>query len=869
MGTWKFLVQREGIRSWTVLEGETMALQPGRYRIAARAPLANTPIAVEIVVTQSDGERRTYQRGTRTNDDGLLAVIPFTDLGDGDWTLTCQAIGDRLGEESASISWQVVASVTDGTETAAVSGDLPAENPSETVESVSEEPPAEPVAEVLEAAEAPEASIAESTVEVPLETALSSVPRGEVTIGSGGEIEPGQLEPDQLEPEVPGQLAIPEIEGVADVPLEASDAASVWGEENGEIEPEVPGQLPLPDVAPVAPEAASAAEEAVGATDDAEPESVAIEAESAGAEPIEIEPTGELAEGELTEGELAEGELTEGELAESELAENELVEDESTEAEPAIEPAAVEVANEVEGDAVEEFEGTGDGIDTAAIAETSDVEEPELAIADAMMPDADVPEVEAIEAPPTLTQYDPDTLTLQLDRTSFTIEPGGTLTLSGCVKADASISPDTRLGGLHLRLRLREPQSLQILVVKQYLLPPTAGGELRFERSLPLPQAENSKLVLGELLLCDTVPNTVAKQSFTIASGLESLLENLNDRQQRESAVWQSDRWSDDRPSEPKPTAPPLLPGPPKPKLDLPGFVASGDSGIDKSQLLARLGLAPEGADDNTNETPDDALEVSDAPDAAPDLALAAAEDELAAQRRAATEGDRAPFEPLTPPSHHDDRFVSRLNQFARDDELAGWLDGDDLDLDNLPEDLASGDLAPLTRTSEVPIADPNDGERDTAREIVLDRAARPAFRNDATPPSARPVLPADTEIPSPDLRVPPGQLTAGRSILVRARLPELNSRVYVKLWIFDRQNQALLDGPRWLTDFLPLDDGTVEGMVNLTVPYGGLDVQFEAIAVEVETDRESYKAAVERRIIPAAPPTLPLENRENRSLRP
>jgi hypothetical protein len=91
--------------------------------------------------------------------------------------------------------------------------------------------------------------------------------------------------------------------------------------------------------------------------------------------------------------------------------------------------------------------------------------------------------------------------------------------------------------------------------------------------------------------------------------------------------------------------------------------------------------------------------------------------------------------------------------------------------------------------------------------------------------------------------------------------MPELSARIYIKLWIYDRQNQALLDGPRWLTDFLPIGDGMLEGMVNLTVPYGGLDVQFEAIAVEVETDRESYKTAIDRRIVPSAPPTLPLEN--------
>ncbi|KPQ38354.1 MAG: hypothetical protein HLUCCO16_12945 [Phormidium sp. OSCR] len=126
-----------------------------------------------------------------------------------------------------------------------------------------------------------------------------------------------------------------------------------------------------------------------------------------------------------------------------------------------------------------------------------------------------------------------------------------------------------------------------------------------------------------------------------------------------------------------------------------------------------------------------------------------------------------------------------------------------------------------------------------------------------ATPPPQQPV-------PTPELIVPTHTLAVGRPALIRVRLKQTPQRVYVKLWIHDRQNQLLLDGPRWLTDFFPVDDDLLESMIRLTIPQGGVELQFEAIAVDMDYERESYKVAIARRVSPPGLPSLPLSSQSD-----
>jgi hypothetical protein len=903
MGTWKFLVQRDGKQSWTALEGEVMSLEPGRYRIAARAPVTNTPVAIEIAVIQPTGEQRNYRRSTRTNGDGLLAVIPFTDLSDGDWMLTCQTMGNHVAPETASISWRVIEP-------------MPMPMPIAVADPWAEpEDVAKDMTAAVEAVEVAKAVEAVETVET-----VEAVEMLEAVEEIGGE-DPADRVDDEVSQESGAEVSV-EGEETVGVIVDVTDdgAIAAISEESSDrdqpvSDPNPPGgesadldaicneteleaiETAISDVTGGDITGETVAEPIVETVGILETVESADQADQSDSTEVIMTPQIALPEVALSDATIEEESETVIETViddvnanSTAIATNVIVMPGISDSLPAVwmeHPDSTHPENVTEH--IESESSSAHEIEPEIQPEIQPEISPEIQsdIASELLPDATVPDLETDPAPPTLTTYTDGQLRLQLDRTSFTVVAGGILSLSGRIQADASIDPQSRLAGLHLRLRLREPQSLRILTVRQFLLPPTAGGIILFERSVPLPDSTTSKLILGELLLCDTVPNTIDQQAFTITAGLESLLSNLTDRNRApEPVVWQKQQWSDadSQINQPPKTTPPLIPKPPKPTLDLPGFVASPGSGIDKSQLLASLGLAPEMPHPEDADRTDDLIdsvrdrldirseaEIEAATSATEATELADSTAAFEASRRAATHANRPPLEPLTPPSHRNDRFVSRLNQIAHDDELTSWLTESDLDLDlgaeGLPDDLASGDLAPLTGASHVLTQESIESDREAAREIVLDRPGeaprRPSFsRSTEAAPKVRPVLPADTSIPSPDLSVPPGQLTAGRSILVRARLPELSSRIYIKLWIYDRQNQALLDGPRWLTDFLPIGDGNVEGMINLTVPYGGLDVQFEAIAVEVETDRESYKTVVERRIVPSAPPSLPLENR-------
>jgi hypothetical protein len=146
------------------------------------------------------------------------------------------------------------------------------------------------------------------------------------------------------------------------------------------------------------------------------------------------------------------------------------------------------------------------------------------------------------------------------------------------------------------------------------------------------------------------------------------------------------------------------------------------------------------------------------------------------------------------------------------------------------------------------------------AQEIVVED--EPAA---ATPQPAEPVpevfspglLDPDEPVPNPQLEVPVGELVSGKPVTVRVRMPDLPCRIYVKFWVNDRQTRSLLDGPRWLVDFNPTGLGDLEATTQLTVPFGSLEIQFEAIAIEMATQRESHKVVAARMVVPPDTPTL------------
>ncbi len=205
------------------------------------------------------------------------------------------------------------------------------------------------------------------------------------------------------------------------------------------------------------------------------------------------------------------------------------------------------------------------------------------------------------------------------------------------------------------------------------------------------------------------------------------------------------------------------------------------------------------------------------------------------------------------------DRFLTRLSSLATDTELSNWL------RNNLyPERAATWESAPVQPPTE-------EKGGATAEFVVDDEPVTPPNRQrrgrkvpEVTETTIDKIdlsiLPDDEPVPLPELDITTGELVSGQPVNIRVKLPNVTSRIYVKLWVTDRQSRSLLDGPRWLLDFLPTGLGHLEAITQLTVPFGSLEVRFEAIAIEMHTQRESHKVGIERKVIPPDLPVVSLE---------
>ncbi|NJN85321.1 MAG: hypothetical protein HC881_02065 [Leptolyngbyaceae cyanobacterium SL_7_1] len=193
-------------------------------------------------------------------------------------------------------------------------------------------------------------------------------------------------------------------------------------------------------------------------------------------------------------------------------------------------------------------------------------------------------------------------------------------------------------------------------------------------------------------------------------------------------------------------------------------------------------------------------------------------------------------------------RFWSRLNALASDVELSNWLQRTDPIASTPMKDAPIG-VDSLLAADEVVV---DDESIEDAAPITSARFAMARVRGTQADSTAEtPVLAEDQPIPAPRLEIPSGELIAGKPTSIVVTLPELDARIYVKLWIHDRQTRSLLDGPRWLVIFLPAAPGEQQARAQIPIPYGCVDIQFEAIAVEIASQRESHKVTINRTVIP------------------
>lgn len=134
-----------------------------------------------------------------------------------------------------------------------------------------------------------------------------------------------------------------------------------------------------------------------------------------------------------------------------------------------------------------------------------------------------------------------------------------------------------------------------------------------------------------------------------------------------------------------------------------------------------------------------------------------------------------------------------------------------------------------------------------------------------SSPPEPKSFSPRQPKLPlpAPTLFIPTTELSAGEPVTVRAKVPPDSARLCIKLWVQDRQTRSLLDGPRWLVDLLPDGAGKLEAMTQLIIPFGSVEIRFEAIAVDLDSQRESNKVAVDCIVVPPDLPDLSFDEFE------
>ncbi|RMG06742.1 MAG: hypothetical protein D6728_18055 [Cyanobacteria bacterium J055] len=449
-----------------------------------------------------------------------------------------------------------------------------------------------------------------------------------------------------------------------------------------------------------------------------------------------------------------------------------------------------------------------------------------------------VPQTPTAEPQPPTAPTEPS-YRLSLQQEAHTVKPRDkSIVLSGRIEATVPLER------LHLRIRLRDPQTAKSVVTTQRILP-YGESPAHFCYSINLPFPERPQLLLGEVLLCDVRPTVLDSRSFTVTASVDGLLGVIDETvtQQGEANL---EEWIDRRPHVDAPQA-----------LRLPAVRTWREPQVPALAPEDRHALPPLLRPPATQPLKPRSIALpfeenppqsSSSPPSEPKSQVPETTDTVSPEPPAPAKEEAKVIQlPIT-----SDRFTSRLNELVKDkEELSPWLEAE-----------ISTEGNPFVWNGE---NQPQSGIPDWATyEIVVDEETLDLTSLPSTPTAAEPEipdlfqLPPDEPIPLPTLVVPNGKLTSGKAIVLRVRLPQVKSRIYVKLWVHDRQNQMIVEEPRWITDFLPLNDREVETAIQISLPHGALEVQFEAIAVEALTQRESGKVTIERQVLPPVRPYSP-----------
>ncbi|WP_375452941.1 hypothetical protein [uncultured Nostoc sp.] len=521
MEHWQFLIQKQGARSWHILESPNLEILEGEYRVLALSQLPNTD--VEVRVTHSSTQevqpmRRILKRSRRTNSEGLMAVIPFTYFQSGLWELRCSGdlMSDLFGKSwQYSVQLQVLPQEREGENLESNSPDH-SDTFSENLESTT---PAEP-AITLDKAIAVFAELAIATDSNPASIVVPDEGKLEITAAAEPAITLDQAI--ALSPELaiatesnPASIVVPD-EGKLEITAAAEPAITL--DQAIALSPELaiatesnPASIVVPDEGKL--EITAAAEPAITLD-----QAIALSPELAIA--TESNPASIVVPDE-------------GKLEITAAAEPAITLDQAIALSPQLaiatdsNPASIVVPDETEENIV---------IDepvSPVWLKGETAEQILQNLIDLALPDSEpLPEDEKVTDSPA-TQ--PPPLLLTLDQGSYIARWGEALTINGHIELKEktnldqaeTLSPKS-LRALELEIELRSPKNSKILTQVRQPLP---DQELPFtiNTSIDIPADCESKLILADISLYGRFANVneiiqLASQFFTITADVKELL---------------------------------------------------------------------------------------------------------------------------------------------------------------------------------------------------------------------------------------------------------------------------------------------------------------------------------------------------------
>ncbi len=505
---------------------------------------------------------------------------------------------------------------------------------------------------------------------------------------------------------------------------------------------------------------------------------------------------------------------------------------------------------------------------------------------------------------------------LTLAQPNFVVNCGERFTLSGRIEADTTLPGQFVFTG-QLHIGLRNPENGKWLAQLQQ---PLLAQKLPvpFSCDVDIPLNCNTSLLLGEVNLyapgqstSQDAPVALASASFSITADVNQLMAEISDESvdeerldlAREAEIKHNLTTVDQtflhivetlKNPEPisfqrvkKPAIPPKIdlstpPAQPSPfkAIKFPVFSHPPQSSPKNQQPPENPANSPESAADKPlpEETTAEATNVIDF---TKKIQQKAKQKDQSFESFPLDEAGTA-LEPSIPESRKlsvldtafqklnlQQRFLSRLSALASDRDLHQWLKSHFSKLET-PKPLEPEPSSPEASAvdpvedepkeeaiawedQEIVVDDELEAEATSGSQLLADKNADLAI--------AGLILPEDEPVPNPHLEMSPGELIAGRPVKLVVRLPELEPRIYVKLWLHDRQTRTLLDGPHWITDFWATGMGDMEATMQLLIPYGTAEIELNAIAVEMQTERESHKVTLSCPVAPPTPPSLPLDN--------